>query len=485
VSSTDTEGLNLKLREGTFIVRKVRIAEKKAEMLEAMVEEVDGIYEIDHMCEEPTSRKEDPTPEFSTCIEQIVERENMQKAYRRVMRNKGAPGIDKMQVSNLKPYLDKHWARIKQELLSGKYQPQPVRVVYIPKANGGRRQLGIPTVVDRLIQQATHQALSSIFDAEFSEFSYGFRAGKSAQKAIKQAQRHQKEGRRWVVDIDLAKFFDEVNQDRLITRISWKMKDAKVLCLIRRYLKSGVMIDGLYTPRAKGTPQGSPLSPLLSNIVLDELDKELEGRKLKFCRYADDCNIYVRSKKAGDRVMYSIRRFIEVKLRLKVNEKKSVVSRPWKRTFLGYSFTANTNPKIRVPRGTVKRLRMKLERLFCIGRGRKLDRFIREYLTPILRGWISYFKLAEVKRFAQELDEWIRRRLRLIIWRQWKRRWSRFKGLMKAGLTEENAGKTAFNGRGPWWNSGTQHMNYAFRKKYFEKLGLISLLDRLKKLREQ
>ena len=340
-------------------------------------------------------------------------------------------------------------------------------------------------MVDRLIQQATHQVLSSIFDAEFSEFSYGFRAGKSAQKAIKQAQEYHAEGRRWVVDIDLAQFFDEVNQDRLISRISWKMRDAKVIRLIRRYLKSGVMIEGVYTPRRKGTPQGSPLSPLLSNIVLDELDKELEGRKLKFCRYADDCNIYVRSKKAGERVMDSIRRFIEKKLRLKVNEKKSVVSRPWKRTFLGYSVTANTNPKIRVPKGSVKRLRMKLKRLFRIGRGRNLGRFIREYLAPILRGWISYFKLAEVKRFAQELDEWIRRRLRLIIWRQWKRRWSRFKGLMKAGLTEENAGKSAFNGKGPWWNSGAQHMNFAFRKKYFEELGLISLFDRLKELREQ
>ncbi|MEA3347043.1 MAG: group II intron maturase-specific domain-containing protein, partial [Candidatus Auribacterota bacterium] len=210
-----------------------------------------------------------------------------------------------------------------------------------------------------------------------------------------------------------------------------------------------------------------------------------EGRGLKFCRYADDCNIYVGSKKAGERVMDSIRRFIEGKLRLKVNGKKSEVSHPWKRTFLGYSFTANTNPKIRVPKETVKRLRVKLKRLFRIGRGRNLGRFIRGYLAPILRGWISYFKLAEVKRFAQELDEWIRRRLRLIIWRQWKRRWSRFKGLMKAGLAEENAAKPAFNGRGSWWNSGTRHMNFAFRKKYFEKLGLISLLDRLKKLREQ
>ena len=217
MSSTGTEGLNLKLRKGTLIVRKIRIAEKKVEMLKAMVEEVDGIYEIDHMCEESTTRRKEPNPEFLTSIEQIVERENMQKAYQRVMRNKGAPGIDKMQVSNLKPYLDKHWARIKQELLRGEYQPQPVRVVYIPKANGGRRQLGIPTVVDRLIQQATHQVLSPIFDAEFSEFSYGFRAGKSAQKAIKQAQEYQAEGRRWVVDIDLAQFFDEVNQDRLIS----------------------------------------------------------------------------------------------------------------------------------------------------------------------------------------------------------------------------------------------------------------------------
>ncbi len=466
-------------------MEKTRTVEKRAEMLEAEADVLDGTYETGHQCGELPLREDEPIPEFSTIIEQVVERENMQRAYSRVMRNKGCAGIDKMPVEQLKAHLDKHWAKIKGQLLAGSYQPEGVREVNIPKAKGGMRQLGIPTVVDRLIQQALQQVLSRVFDPRFSEFSYGFRAKQSAHKAITQSQEYQKSGRRWVVDIDLAKFFDEVNHQRLLSRVGHRMKDRKVLQLIRWYLRAGVMRDGVHTLQEKGTPQGGPLSPLLSNIVLDELDKELEKRQLKFCRYADDCQVYVRSKKAAERVMESMKRFIEETLRLKVNTKKSVVSRPWKRTFLGYSFTHHKQPKVRVPRETVQKLKGKLVKLFCKGRGRNLRRFIEEILSPKLRGWMSYFKLAEVKQFAEKLDEWIRRRLRLIIWRQWKRPRRRLKGMLQAGLSEKRAKKSALNGRGPWWNSGASHMNAAFQKTFFERLGLVSLQKKLEELRKK
>ena len=420
-------------------------------------------------------------PEFSTLLEQGVERDNMVKAYRRVRQNRGAAGSDGMSVEALHDFLQRNWPGIKAQLLSGTYIPQPVRRVEIPKPGGGTRALGVPTVLDRLIQQAILQKLSPLFDPEFSEHSYGFRPGRSARQAVLQARSYQRAGKRWVVDMDLEKFFDEVNHDILMARIGRKVKDRKLLHLIRLYLQSGVMTGGLVSPTPKGTPQGGPLSPLLSNILLDDLDRELERRGHSFCRYADDCNVYVGCRLGAERVMASITRFVETQLKLKVNRTKSAVARPWQRKFLGYSFTAHKESRIRVPVESVKRLRGHLKQLFRKGRGRNLARFIREDLNPLLRGWINYFRLAENKGFAEDLDQWIRRRLRLIVWRQWKRTWTRFRNLRKRGIAEERAAASAFNGRGPWYNSGASHMNQALPKKYFDGLDLISLLEQLRR----
>jgi len=414
-------------------------------------------------------------PEFSTIIELVVERTNMTRAYVQVVKNKGAPGIDDMPVSCLKRHLDVHWAAIKQAILEGKYQPQAVRQVEIPKATGGKRKLGIPTVVDRLIQQALHQVLSPLFEPHFSNHSYGFRQGKNAHQAVEQAREYQSEGYRWVVDMDLEKFFDQVNHDVLISLIRRRVNDSKILRLIRSYLTSGIMVGGLEMPRREGTPQGSPLSPLLSNIMLNELDRELTNRGHRFVRYADDCNIYVKSERAGSRVLESIGNWLETKLRLKVNKEKSAVSRPSKRKFLGFSFTGALHPLIRVPKETVRRFRKKLKILFRQGRGRNVERFIRYTLNPVLRGWANYFRLSETKLFAKDLDRWVRRRLRLILWRQWKRSWTRKEKLMKLGLGEEHAIRSAFNGFGPWWNSGSSHMNLALPVIYFRNLKLVEL----------
>lgn len=430
-----------------------------------------------------SSLKSEPIHEGKRLMERMVERQNMKAAYEQVVGNKGSAGIDKMQVDELKPFLQLHWAAIKESLLNGTYKPKAVRRVAIPKPGGGERELGIPTVVDRLIQQAVHQVLNPLFDKTFSPHSYGFRKGRSAHDAVKQAREYQKQGKRWVVDMDLAKFFDEVNHDMLMGRLAKKVQDKAMLKLIRSYLRTGIMNGGLAEVREKGTPQGSPLSPLLSNIVLNDLDKELERRGHSFCRYADDCNIYVRSQKAGQRVLESVTRFVETMLKLKVNMQKSAVARPWVRKFLGYSFTYHKDVKIRVPKETIQRFKGKVKEVFRKGRGRNIGRLIKEELNPLLRGWINYFKLAEVKQFAEELDSWVRRRLRLILWRQWKRPWTRMKRLMETGISEERAATSAFNQRGPWFNSGASHMNEAFKIKYFEKLGLVSMLNQLIKLR--
>jgi RNA-directed DNA polymerase len=415
-------------------------------------------------------------------MEAVVGRENMRRALKRVQANKGAPGIDKMPVSELGGYLKEHWPRIREDLLMGHYRPAPVRRVKIPKPGGGMRELGIPTVVDRLIQQALSQVLGPIFEPGFSESSYGFRPGRSAQQAVLKARAYVAEGRRFVVDLDLEKFFDRVNHDILMVRVSGKVKDKRALKLIGRYLRAGIMNGGITKPRTEGTPQGGPLSPLLSNIILDDLDKELERRGHAFCRYADDCNIYVRTQRSAKRVMASVTRFLEGRLKLKVNREKSAVARPWKRTFLGYSMTWHREPRLKVASQSIKRLKAGLKMLCCRARGRNLGRFIREDLTPLLRGWMNYFRLAEIKGVFGELDGWLRRRLRTILWRQWKHTRTRARNLMRLGLGKERAWRSATNGHGPWWNAGASHINQAMPKTYFDAKGLVSLQDQHRRL---
>jgi group II intron reverse transcriptase/maturase len=429
-----------------------------------------------------TVKRKTPDPRMLRLMEQVVHASNMSKALKRVEQNGGASGVDEMTTCELREYLKAEWSRIKEELLKGTYQPQAIREVEIPKPDGGVRKLGIPTVLDRLVQQAVHQVLNEIFDRGFSESSYGFRPKRSAHQAVAKAREYVQSGRRWVADIDLEKFFDRVNHDVLMSRVARKVKDRRVIALLYRYLQSGILKNGLVEVRREGTPQGGSLSPLLSNILLDDLDKELERRGHKFCRYADDCNIYVATKEAGERVMQSVEKFLEGVLRLKVNRSKSAVDRVERRKFLGYSMTFERNPRLKMAAKSVKRIKDKLRECFRRGRGRNLAGFIPEDLNPILTGWINYFRRVEVKGIFEELDSWIRRKLRCILWRQMKRSWTRVKRFLSLGFEEQHAIQSAMNQRGAWWNSGASHMNKAFKKAYFDRMRLVSLFDKTRNL---
>lgn len=408
----------------------------------------------------------------SSLIEEVVQRDNIWKALKRVEENKGAPGIDGMKVEALNPYLKREWGRIKQELLSGTYQPKPVRYVEIPKSSGGKRGLGIPSVVDRFIQQAISQVLSEECDKTFSKSSYGFRPNRSAHQAVTKAQEYIESGKRWVVDIDLEKFFDWVNHDILMGLIAKRIQDKKLLKLVRSFLNAGVMSNGMYSVKGEGTPQGGPLSPLLSNILLDVLDKELEKRGHDFVRYADDCNIYVSSSTAGKRVMESITRFLEKKLKLKVNAKKSAVARPWKRKFLGFTVVSWKGIRRKVSPEAIKRFKRRIKEISKRTRGISLSKVI-ESLNKYLKGWAGYYGFAQVKNKFRELDRWIRRRIRAMIWKQWGRRG--YRELVKRGVTRQLSWNTSKSAHGPWRLSNSPGLTIALPVSYFDKIGLLQL----------
>jgi RNA-directed DNA polymerase len=414
-------------------------------------------------------------------VEAIVDADNMRRALKRVRANKGSPGMDGMTVQQLPEFLKLHWPRIKQELLEGSYQPQPVRRVEIPKPDGGVRQLGIPTALDRLIQQAILQVLDRLYDATFSPHSYGFRPGKSAHQALEQARGYVASGKEWVVDLDLEKFFDRVNHDLLMGRLARKLGDQRLLRLVRRYLEAGVMLNGVVVEREEGTPQGGPLSPLLANILLDELDRELARRGHAFCRYADDCNIYVRSQRAGERVMASVTRFLEQKLRLRVNHAKSAVARPSQRKFLGYRIVGTKKARLGIAPKSLKRAKDTIRRITKRNRGVSLGRVLAE-LRTFTDGWVAYFWRARPPSVFRALDEWSRRRLRCYQWKQWKTPRHRARELRKAGVGPWLAYGVAYDGPGPWRVAGCPALSRALPNAKLRQLGYHSLYERYQAL---
>lgn len=409
--------------------------------------------------------------ESERLMEAICEAKNLKAALRRVKGNGGSPGIDGMNVEELARWLIANWTRIREDLLRGRYQPQPVKRTEIEKPDGGTRKLGIPTVIDRFVQQAVLQILQKIWDPTFSESSYGFRENRSAHQAIRATQEYLHEGYEWVVDIDLEKFFDRVHHDRLMARLATRIRDKRVLALVRAFLSAGVLEGGLVSPSEEGTPQGGPLSPLLSNIVLDELDQELEKRGHKFARYADDCNVYVRSERAGKRVMDSLRRLITYKLRLRINENKSAVARPQKRKFLGFTFTSEERPRRTIAPKSRLRFKERIREITRRQRGRALNEVI-EDLNRYLDGWRGYFGYSETHSEFKRLDAWIRRRVRAYLWKQWKTFRKRCSELRRRGIPRAEAAQLAASRKGPWRISHAPTLDRALSERYFDSLGL-------------
>jgi RNA-directed DNA polymerase len=420
-------------------------------------------------------REAESTAISEQLMEEVCGRKNCQQALARVKSNKGSAGIDGMTVEQLPAYLKQHWPTIREQLLSGTYKPQAVKRVEIPKPDGGIRQLGIPTVLDRFIQQAVMQVLQRRWDRTFSEHSYGFRPGRSGHQAVAKAQQYIADGYGWVVDLDLEKFFDRVNHDKLMAKLARRISDKRLLKLIRAFLRAGVMEGGLVSPIDEGTPQGGPLSPLLSNIVLDELDQELEQRGHRFVRYADDCNIYVRSQRAGERVMKSVSEFITKKLKLKVNEQKSAVDRPRKRKFLSFSFTWQREPKRRIAPKAIARFKQRVRVLTRRTRGVKVETMIAQ-LSRYLTGWRGYFGFCQTPSVLRKLEEWLRRRLRSVVWKQWKYARIRFTELSKRGVGKDLAAQTAGSAHGPWRLSNSPALTIALPNAYFASLGLPPLV---------
>lgn len=415
-------------------------------------------------------------------MERILSRDNMLMALKRVVKNKGSHGVDGMKVDELRPFLKQNWLSIKDSILKGTYRPSAVRRVEIPKPDGGIRLLGIPTVLDRLIQQAMAQVLTNIFDPSFSDNSFGFRPGRSAHDAVLKAKEYMNQGYKYVVDMDLEKFFDKVNHDILMNRISKRIEDKRVLKLTRLYLQSGIMLNGIVVRSEEGTPQGGPLSPLLANILLDDLDKELENRGHKFCRYADDCNIFVKSERAGQRVMESITSFLEKKLKLKVNKEKSAVDRPTRRKFLGFSFYNIWGKyNIRIHEKSIKRFKDKVRDITSRSYSISIEERIRR-LNQIITGWVNYFSIAKAKGIMQGFDEWIRRRLRMCIWKQWKKPKTKCKNLILLGVPKHKAYEWGNTRKGYWRIAHSPILSRSLTNKYFESISYQSLSARYQKM---